>query len=122
MPIPIFHVDAFTDRPFAGNPAAVCLLSAWKDDRWLAAVAREMSLSETAFLVQKQPGLFDLRWFTPKVEVDLCGHATLAAAHVLGQQDGTLGAEIHFSTRSGSLKTSRHGDEIELDVPLQPEK
>src|SRR5205814_3595434 len=82
MTVPLFHVDAFTDRPFAGNPAAVCLLPSWKEDRWLQAVAREMTLSETAFLV-RQPDHFDLRWFTPKVEVDLCGHATLASAHVL---------------------------------------
>jgi PhzF family phenazine biosynthesis protein len=78
MPIPLFHVDAFTDRPFAGNPAAVCLLPLWKEDRWLQAVAREMNLSETAFLVW-QPDHFDLRWFTPKTEVELCGHATLAS-------------------------------------------
>jgi hypothetical protein len=70
MVLPLFHVDAFTDRPFAGNPAAVCLLPSWKEDRWLQAIAREMNLSETAFLV-KQPDHFDLRWFTPKVEVDL---------------------------------------------------
>src|SRR4029078_12283298 len=85
MTIPLFHVDAFTDRPFAGNPAAVCLLPSWKEERWLQAVAREMNLSETAFLVQ-QPDHFDLRWFTPKVEVDLCGHATLASAHVLSHE------------------------------------
>jgi PhzF family phenazine biosynthesis protein len=75
MVLSLFHVDAFTDRPFAGNPAAVCLLPSWKEDRWLQAVAREMNLSETAFLV-KQPNYFDLRWFTAKVEMDLCGHAT----------------------------------------------
>src|SRR5450631_1936014 len=82
MTVPLFHVDAFTDRPFAGNPAAVCLLPDWKGDRWLQAVAGEMNLSETAFLVER-PDHFDLRWFTPRVEVDLCGHATLASAHVL---------------------------------------
>jgi PhzF family phenazine biosynthesis protein len=79
MTVPLFHVDAFTGGPFAGNPAAVCLLPAWKEDRWLQAVAREMNLSETAFLVKRSDG-FDLRWFTPTVEVDLCGHATLASA------------------------------------------
>src|SRR5438876_11033781 len=84
MSLPLFHVDAFTDRPFAGNPAAVCLLPSWREEAWLQAVAREMNLSETAFLV-RQPGHFDLRWFTPTVEVDLCGHATLASAHVLWQ-------------------------------------
>src|SRR5690348_3746286 len=86
MNVPLFHVDAFTERPFGGNPAAVCLLPAWKDDRWLQAVAGEMNLSETAFLV-RQAGHFDLRWFTPRVEVDLCGHATLASAHVLWEQE-----------------------------------
>src|ERR1700720_1537265 len=121
MTIPLFHVDAFTDRPFAGNPAAVCLLSSWKEDRWLQAVAREMNLSETAFLV-KQPDHFDLRWFTPTVEVDLCGHATLASAHILWQQGQATGNEIRFSTRSGILKAIRHGDDIELDFPLKPEE
>src|SRR5262249_52881957 len=121
MTIPLFHVDAFTDRPFSGNPAAVCLLPAWKEDRWLQAVAREMNLSETAFLVE-QADYFDLRWFTPKVEVYLCGHATLASAHVLWQQGRATGNEIPFSTRSGILKAVRHGDEIELDFPLKPEE
>jgi PhzF family phenazine biosynthesis protein len=121
MPFALFHVDAFTDRPFAGNPAAVCLLPSWKEDRWLQAVAREMNLSETAFLV-KQPDHFDLRWFTPTVEVDLCGHATLASAHVLWQQGQITDDEIRFSTRSGVLKAIRHGDDIELDFPLKPEE
>jgi predicted PhzF superfamily epimerase YddE/YHI9 len=120
MTIPLFHVDAFTDRPFAGNPAAVCLLPSWKADDWLQAVAREMNLSETAFLVRNADGL-DLRWFTPKVEVDLCGHATLAAAHVLWQLHPANIAEIRFSTRSGVLKAIRQGDDIELDFPLKPE-
>jgi PhzF family phenazine biosynthesis protein len=120
MTFPLFHVDAFTDRPFAGNPAAVCLLPTWKEDRWLQAVAREMNLSETAFLVKKA-NVFDLRWFTPKVEVDLCGHATLASAHVLWQQHQATGDEIHFSTRSGILKARRDANDIELDFPLKPE-
>jgi PhzF family phenazine biosynthesis protein len=120
MTIPVFHVDAFTDCPFAGNPAAVCLLPSWKDHRWLQAVAREMNLSETAFLV-KQPNHFDLRWFTPKIEVDLCGHATLASAHILWQQGQATGDEIRFSTRSGILTAIRHGEDIELDFPLKPE-
>ena len=121
MTIPLFHVDAFADRPFAGNPAAVCLLAAWKEDRWLQAVAREMNLSETAFLV-KQPDHFDLRWFTPKVEVDLCGHATLASAHVLWQQGQATGAEISFSTRSGILTARNQQGEIELNFPLEPDE
>jgi PhzF family phenazine biosynthesis protein len=118
----LFHVDAFTDRPFSGNPAAVCILPAWREDKWLGAVAGEMNLSETAFLV-KRPGHFDLRWFTPKVEVDLCGHATLASAHVLCQQGlAEPGEEIRFSTRSGVLKAAVRGQDIELDFPLKPEE
>src|SRR3954454_16556719 len=120
MTVPLFHVDAFTDRPFAGNPAAVCLLPTWKDERWLQAVAREMNLSETPFLV-KQPDHFDLRWFTPTVEVDLCGRATLASAHILWQQGQATGDEIRFSTRSGILKATRQED-IVLDFPLKPEE
>ncbi len=122
MSLPLLHVDAFTDRPFAGNPAAVCVLPAWKDDRWLQAVGREMNLSETAFLV-RQPSHFDLRWFTPTMEVDLCGHATLASAHALWH----LGlaepqTEIRFSTRSGILKAAQRGEQIELDFPLKREE
>jgi len=120
MSIPLFTVDAFTDRPFAGNPAAVCLLPSWREDTWLQAVAAEMNLSETAFLVKTGDG-FDLRWLTPKVEVDLCGHATLAAAHVLWQTGQATTDEIRFSTRSGTLKALRRGDDIELDFPLNPE-
>jgi PhzF family phenazine biosynthesis protein len=127
MTIPLFHVDAFTECTFAGNPAAVCLLSSWKEDVWLQAVAREMNLSETAFLV-RQPGSqaqlgnqWGLRWFTPKVEVDLCGHATLASAHILWQQGQATGDEIRFSTKCGVLKAARLGNDIELDFPLKPE-
>ncbi len=122
MALPLFHVDAFTDRPLSGNPAAVCVLPAWRDNAWLQAVAREMNLSETAFLV-KRADHFDLRWFTPKVEVDLCGHATLASAHVLWQQGlARPGEEIRFSTRSGILTAARRGDDVELDFPLKREE
>ena len=122
MTLPLFHVDAFTDRPLSGNPAAVCLLPSWQEDRWLQAVGREMNLSETAFLVQNADG-FDLRWFTPEAEVDLCGHATLASAHVLWQQNLANSTEvIRFSTRSGLLKAVRMGDGIELDFPLEPDE
>jgi PhzF family phenazine biosynthesis protein len=122
MGFPLFHVDAFTDQPFTGNPAAVCFLPAWKDDRWLQAVAAEMNLSETAFVVKNADG-FDLRWFTPTVEVDLCGHATLAPAHVLWQQGlAKPDQEIRFSTKSGILNANLRGDEIELDFPLKPEQ
>jgi PhzF family phenazine biosynthesis protein len=122
MSLPLFLVDAFTDRPFAGNPAAVCLLPSWKDEQWLGAVAGEMNLSETAYLVKNTDG-FDLRWFTPKVEVKLCGHATLASAHVLWEQGAAKAdEEIRFSTKSGILKAQRKGDDIELDFPLQREE
>jgi PhzF family phenazine biosynthesis protein len=122
MPYPLFHIDAFTDRPFAGNPAAICLLPAWKDDIWLQSVAREMNLSETAFVVRQQ-GHFDLRWYTPKVEVDLCGHATLASAHVIWQEGLVQsGKDIDFSTKSGHLRAFRRNGEIELDFPLKPEQ
>jgi PhzF family phenazine biosynthesis protein len=121
MNAPLFHVDAFTDQPFAGNPAAVCLLAAWPDERWLRAVAAEMNLAETAFLVKNYDG-YDLRWLTPKVEVELCGHATLAAAHVLWQQGLASPTEtIRFFTKSGTLQANRRGQVIELDFPLKPE-
>ena len=119
MPIRIVQVDAFTDRPFAGNPAAVCVLPEARPDEWMRNVAREMNLSETAFLVP-QDGGFHLRWFTPAVEVDLCGHATVASAHVLWQ-DGHLpeGAQARFHTRSGLLLADRRGAWIELDFPAK---
>jgi len=117
MPLPIIQVDAFTDRPFKGNPAAVCLLPTAAEPPWMLDVAREMNLAETAFLVPQQGG-FDLRWFTPAVEIDLCGHATLASAHVLWE-DGHLkpGTQARFHTRSGLLTADRRGDWIELDFP-----
>ena len=120
MPLPITQVDAFTDRPFAGNPAAVCLLPAVADARWMQDVAREMNLAETAFLV-RQPDGYDLRWFTPAVEVDLCGHATLASAHVLWE-NGVLasGEQARFHTKSGLLTADRRGDWIDLDFPATP--
>ncbi len=121
MIVPIFQVDAFTDRPFTGNPAAVCLLPEKRDDQWMQAVAAEMNLSETAFLLKQGDG-FRLRWFTPRVEVDLCGHATLASAHVLWTEGRvSLDEEIGFHTNSGLLKACHCGDLIELDFPLQPD-
>jgi PhzF family phenazine biosynthesis protein len=116
----LFRVDAFTDRPFAGNPAAVCLLDGERDDAWLQSVASEMNLSETAFL---RGGGTDwrLRWFTPTVEVDLCGHATLASAHALWEAGlADPAAPLLFRTRSGALAASRRGEEIELDFPAEP--
>jgi predicted PhzF superfamily epimerase YddE/YHI9 len=117
MPTPIVQVDAFTNRPFAGNPAAVCILSEPRPDAWMRDVAREMNLSETAFLHLEDDG-YRLRWFTPAVEVDLCGHATLASAHVLWE-DSHLpqDRQARFRTRSGLLLADRRGEWIELDFP-----
>lgn len=118
---PIVQVDAFTDSPFAGNPAAVCILQEPRGERWMALVAREMNLSETAFLAPNGDG-YGLRWFTPAVEVDLCGHATLASAHVLFEV-GHLAptAQARFHTRSGLLTAGRTGDGwIEMDFPATP--
>jgi predicted PhzF superfamily epimerase YddE/YHI9 len=114
------QVDAFTDRPFAGNPAAVCLLPYARDSSWMQQVAQEMNLAETAFLVRRPDG-FDLRWFTPTLEVDLCGHATLASAHVLWEE-GELAVSdaARFHTRSGVLTASRIGEMIWLDFPATP--
>ena len=107
MRAPLFHVDAFASGPFTGNPAAVCLLDKPADPAWMQAVAAEMNLSETAFVrpvVTDEPGHFELRWFTPTVEVDLCGHATLASAHVLWETDPNAGGRpAMFETRSGTL-------------------
>jgi PhzF family phenazine biosynthesis protein len=117
----IFQVDAFTDKPFAGNPAAVCILPEPAHEDWMQHLANEMNLSETAFLVRQEDG-FNLRWFTPAVEVELCGHATLASAHILWEQ-GFLPAErqARFHTRSGLLSAMRKGHWIELDFPAEPE-
>lgn len=122
MPQPIVQVDAFTDRPFAGNPAAVCILDAPREEQWMRDVAAEMNLSETAFLHRRDDG-WSLRWFTPEVEVDLCGHATLASAHVLWQ-DGHLppDAQARFHTRSGLLTAARQGAWIVMDFPAKPEQ
>ena len=112
--LPFFQVDAFADRPLTGNPAAVMPLDQWLDDALMQAVAAENNLSETAFTVPREDGEadFDLRWFTPAAEVELCGHATLAAGHVL-----MTGHALSFSTRSGILKVTRRDDLLELDLP-----
>src|SRR5438270_10708576 len=119
MPLRIVQVDAFTNRPFAGNPAAVCVLPEPRPEQWLRDVAREMNLSETAFLTPRNGG-YSLRWLTPAVEVDLCGHATVASAHVLWE-DGHLpdGEQAKFYTRSGLLTADRRDDWIELDFPAK---
>jgi len=120
--LPIVQVDAFADRPFGGNPAAVCVLPEARDEAWMQLVAAEMNLSETAFLVRRDDG-FDLRWFTPAVEVALCGHATLASAHALWE-GGYLPADevARFHTKSGVLTATRRGAWIELDFPATPDE
>jgi PhzF family phenazine biosynthesis protein len=122
MGLTIFQVDAFTAKPFAGNPAAVCVLPQPMEEKWMQKVAREMNLSETAFLLRKEEG-FQLRWFTPAVEVDLCGHATLASAHVLWEMGyAKPDAQVRFYTRSGILTAERKGVWIEMDFPATPEQ
>jgi PhzF family phenazine biosynthesis protein len=120
MSLRITQVDAFTNKPFAGNPAGVCILPKAADEAWMLNVAREMNLAETAFLVPQRDG-YDLRWFTPAVEVDLCGHATLASAHVLWE-DRHLKPDVQarFHTRSGLLTADRRDAWIELDFPATP--
>lgn len=120
MSLPLFQVDAFTDRPFRGNPAAVCLLESPVADAWMQDVAAEMNLAETAF-VWPEWDAFRLRWFTPRVEVDLCGHATLAAAHVLWETGRLAAGEAaRFHTRSGLLTAAQDGRGIALDFPATP--
>lgn len=119
----IFVVDAFTNRAFAGNPAAVCVLPGPRDDGWRQDVAREMNLSETAFLERRDDASYTLRWFTPAVEVDLCGHATLASAHILWETgELAAGDTARFHTRSGILSAVKKGDWIEMDFPAEPEE
>jgi len=118
--LPLIQVDAFASEPFSGNPAAVCLLPAGRDASWMQHVAAEMNLSETAFVVPRADG-FDLRWFTPATEVDLCGHATLASAHALWEEKRLASSEpARFHTKSGVLTATRRGDWIELDFPATP--
>lgn len=121
--IPCFQVDAFTDKPFSGNPAAVCLLTQeGAEVSWMQQVAAEMNLAETAFLRPlDEPGFYELRWFTPEIEVDLCGHATLASAFVLWDQGVvSKGRELRFQTRSGILTATMRDDAIELNFPSSP--
>ncbi len=122
MTLRIVQVDAFTSEPFRGNPAGVCVLPQARDAAWMLSVAAEMNLAETAFLVTRPDG-YDLRWFTPTVEVDLCGHATLASAHVLWESGQLSPAEAaRFHTKSGLLTAVRRSDWIELDFPATPEE
>lgn len=122
MGVKIIQVDAFTSRPFSGNPAAVCVMEKPAEESWMQSVANEMNLSETAFLHPEKDG-YRLRWFTPTTEVDLCGHATLASAHVLFE-DGHVakGSDITFHTRSGALGARQSEGKIELKFPTTPAK
>lgn len=111
----LLQIDAFTSQAFRGNPAAVCLLDRERDEQWMQNVAAEMNLSETAFLLRRDDGDYGLRWFTPAVEVALCGHATLASAHALHEEQGVT--FVRFHTKSGVLTAERTGERIELDFP-----
>ena len=119
MSIPYYQVDAFTSTLFAGNPAGVCLLAAWLPDAVLQSIAAENNLAETAFVVQRDSD-FDLRWFTPTLEMDLCGHATLAPAHVIFRHLGYRDAVVRFQTRAGELTVTRADDLLTLDFPARP--
>ncbi|WP_300627593.1 PhzF family phenazine biosynthesis protein [Pseudomonas sp.] len=122
MQLDIYQVDAFSEHAFGGNPAAVCPLSEWLSDEQLQHIAAENNLSETAFFVPVGDG-YELRWFTPQVEVDLCGHATLAAAWVLIHKLTGAPSVLRFATRSGELRVTRNGDELAMDFPAkQPER
>jgi len=115
--IEIYQIDAFTDKVFHGNPAAICLVSHWLNDELLQAIAVENNLSETAFIMEDKSG-YQLRWFTPKGEINLCGHATLAAGFLLFELNRTNGDLVRFSTLSGDLTVCREGDRMIMDFPL----
>jgi predicted PhzF superfamily epimerase YddE/YHI9 len=119
MDLPIFQIDAFSSGVFSGNPAAVCPLEGWLPDEKLQSIASENNLSETAYFV-RQNGRFQLRWFTPGCEVDLCGHATLASAYVLFHELGEAGNVLRFDTKSGELVVKREGDRLVMDFPSRP--
>ena len=119
MKLPLYQIDAFTGRLFSGNPAAVCPLEDWLEDQMLQAIAAENNLSETAFFVRRDDR-YDLRWFTPTTEVDLCGHATLAAAYVVFEFIDRSLAQVEFATKSGVLKVEKDGILLSLDFPARP--
>jgi PhzF family phenazine biosynthesis protein len=120
MPLSLYVVDAFTERPFAGNPAAVCPLERWLDERAMQDVAAENNLSETAFFVRRPDGDYDLRWFTPKVEIELCGHATLASAFTVFRFLDPAAQRVRFHTKSGPLEVARRGAQLEMSLPARP--
>ncbi|MEO0897205.1 MAG: PhzF family phenazine biosynthesis protein [Bacteroidota bacterium] len=121
MRLPIYQVDAFTDRIFGGNPAAICPLETWLPTATMQAIAAENNLAETAFFV-KQEDHYELRWFTPVLEIDLCGHATLASAQVMYEFLNYQDNQIHFKTRSGSLRVTQEGNKLSMDFPSRPPK
>ena len=120
MKFPLYWVDAFSEKPFHGNPAAVVPLEAWPADSLMQQIAFEHNLAETAFFVRTGPDRYHLRWFTPELEMDLCGHATVATAHVLFTQLGQSGDRIVFDSRSGPVVVERRGSLLELDFPSRP--
>jgi len=123
MKLPLYQIDAFANRPFEGNPAAVCPLDRWLDDEILQAIAMENNLSETAFFVaidEERDGGYQIRWFTPVCEIDLCGHATLASAYLIFNILGSAQNEISFQSKSGLLKVRKNGDWLEMDFPSRP--
>lgn len=120
MKLPLYQIDAFTDQVFGGNPAAVCPLSTWLADETLQAIAAENNQAETAFLVARADGDYDLRWFTPTLEVDLCGHATLASAYAVFSHLRPQADSVRFHSRSGPLTVTRAGEVLTMDFPAQP--
>lgn len=118
MKLDIYQVDAFTDRIFGGNPAVICPLDSWLSDELMQKIAMENAVAETAFIVPNEQG-FQIRWFTPEIEMDLCGHATLAAAHVIANHFEYPNAVIHFDSKSGPLAVEVNGDVLTLDFPAR---
>src|SRR5476651_2580277 len=120
MKIPIYQADAFTDKLFGGNPAAICPLDEWLSDETMQKIAIENNLAETAFFVKNEAG-YKLRWFTPEYEIDLCGHATLATAHILFTELGHNDDSIYFETvKAGTLIVEKYGDKYTMDFPSRP--
>ena len=120
MTIKMYQVDAFTDTLFGGNPAAICPLSSWPDDELLLSIAQENNLAETAYFLPLDEGRYHLRWFTPELEMDLCGHATLASAYVIFHELGLQADEVIFETKSGLLTVKKKGELLEMDLPSRP--
>ena len=120
MKIPFFQVDAFSKKAFGGNPAAVCILNSWLNKDVLQKIAAENNVSETAFLVPRSSGNYDLKWFTPTIEVDLCGHATLASAFILFKYNDHNKTSLRFQTVSGELSVEKNGELLSMNFPARP--